>query len=364
VSVILFGKYVEKKAKVPEVTGKRANEARIAITAAGLVAAEAPGDTAPKASSDNTVQAQSPIAGKSVKAQSVVTITLYGAYEKNEKCRKNQSRYYAAYNAENYTLCDQILNESKACAFAKGERSKLKQARCREASASYFTAMSDGDYNRARTVLTDNSQCNFPADRLNAVKCSENLSQMQSALKNNNINLYTSILSQSQGCGFHDSLSASLQQAQQRQNNRQLANVLGQILGGVLQGALHASNTSSNGGSKGGNPNRNAPPTLHQGTCNDVKKAGGNTPERHIIDLGRGGKSFLFEFDTYSVKDTVIVSQGSRVLFNSGCVGTKGLRSVMLKKRVFDSEVTVDVRPNCDNSNGTSWQFTVHCPKK
>ena len=371
VTGIVYGKYVVPKSKVPGVLGLGANEARIRITESDLVAATVPGDTAPEASKANTVQSQSHGAGSEVDKFTTITLTLYGSYEKNERCQKNQSRYYAAYSADDYALCQKILADSSDCAFAAGEGSKLDQTECRSANSDYYSALSSKDYGRARSILLQHSECSFYNDHIQELKCSENLAAMQSALSANDVDTYKAILAQSSDCSYYASLAAGVRRAEQqaatqRQNNQQLATALGTILGGALQVALHnpegTQNTSRGGNHGGGNPNRNAPPTVHQGSCNDVKKAGGNTPERHIIDLGRGGKSFMFDFDTYTVKDTVIVSQGGRVLFNSGCVGTKGVRTVKLKKGMFDSKVTVDVQPNCDNSNGTSWQFTVHCP--
>ncbi len=103
------------------------------------------------------------------------------------------------------------------------------------------------------------------------------------------------------------------------------------------------------------------PPVVHQSNCNDKQEAGGDAPEVHNINLGQSYGTFMFDYETYSVKDQIIVSQGGTVLFNSGCVGQSG--SIPLTLNGFSTTITVRVNPNCDGTSGTSWNFTVHCPK-
>ena len=188
---------------------------------------------------------------------------------------------------------------------------------------------------------------------------------MSVAANAGNIPEYRSILSRSRNCSWYASISADLQRAeqqaaQQRQRNQQLAQAVGQILGAAIRDMATSSSgsgslTSSSGGSSG-------PPVVQHSNCNDVRKAGSNRPERHIIDMGSGSGNFLFEFETFTEEDQITVSQGSSVLFNSGCVGTKGRRSVRLKKS-FRSEIMVEVSPNCSGGSNTQWEFMVHCPR-
>ncbi|MCG6186259.1 peptidase associated/transthyretin-like domain-containing protein [Maribellus maritimus] len=100
---------------------------------------------------------------------------------------------------------------------------------------------------------------------------------------------------------------------------------------------------------------------VHQSNCNDKQEAGGDAPEVHNINLGQSFGTFVFDYDTYDIKDQIIVTQGGQTIFNSGCVGADG--SIPLNLNGRSSTVTVRVNPNCDGTSGTSWNFTVHCPR-
>ncbi len=107
-------------------------------------------------------------------------------------------------------------------------------------------------------------------------------------------------------------------------------------------------------------PANQQPPVVHQSRCNDTQKAGGDAPEVHQIDLGVTSGVFRFDYQTYDVKDQIIISQGGRTIFNSGCVGEG--RSVQVQFSGYTSVIEVRVNPNCAGSSGTAWNFTVHCP--
>lgn len=143
VSVILYGKYKETMVTVPNVTGLGATGATLRITEAGLVAAKAQGDRAPEVTQSNTVQSQDKAAGSRVKEKSTITLTLYRPCEKNERCNKNQSLYYSAYSAGDYTRCSQILADSRDCAFYSAERSDLEDSKCISTDAAYVSAIKD-----------------------------------------------------------------------------------------------------------------------------------------------------------------------------------------------------------------------------
>ncbi len=101
-------------------------------------------------------------------------------------------------------------------------------------------------------------------------------------------------------------------------------------------------------------------PVVHQSNCNDKQEAGGDAPEVHNINLGQSFGTFVFDYETFDVKDQIIVTQGGQTIFNTGCVGADG--SVPLNLNGSSSTITVRVNPNCDGTSGTSWNFTVHCP--
>jgi hypothetical protein len=117
------------------------------------------------------------------------------------------------------------------------------------------------------------------------------------------------------------------------------------------------------GGMPSGNtpvPANQQPPVVHQSRCNDTQKAGGDAPEVHQIDLGVTSGVFKFDYQTFDVKDQIIISHGGRTIFNSGCVGES--RSVQVQFSGYTTMIEVRVNPNCAGSSGTAWNFTVHCP--
>ncbi len=128
----------------------------------------------------------------------------------------------------------------------------------------------------------------------------------------------------------------------------------------MTMGILNAANASQPGiGSV--NPS-SQPPVLHQSNCNDQQQAGGDAPEIHTINLGQTFGTFQFDYNVYTVKDQIIITQGGTTIFNSGCIS--GSKSVMLNLSGFGNQISVRVNPNCDgNTSGTQWNFTVHCPK-
>jgi hypothetical protein len=107
-------------------------------------------------------------------------------------------------------------------------------------------------------------------------------------------------------------------------------------------------------------PASQQPAVVHQSRCNDTQKAGGDAPEIHQIDLGMTSGIFRFDYQTFDVKDQIIISQGGMTIFNSGCVGES--RSVQVQFSGYTSVIEVRVNPNCSGSSGTAWNFTVHCP--
>lgn len=128
--------------------------------------------------------------------------------------------------------------------------------------------------------------------------------------------------------------------------------IISDAITGNVPGGLTSGNTPV--------PASQQPAVVHQSRCNDTQKAGGDAPEVHRIDLGMTSGVFKFDYQTYDVKDQIIISQGGRTIFNSGCVGES--RSVQVQFSGYTSVIEVRVNPNCSGSSGTAWNFTVHCP--
>lgn len=133
----------------------------------------------------------------------------------------------------------------------------------------------------------------------------------------------------------------------------------------ITMGILNAANGNSQGGitpNPGTGSGSNQQPVVHQTRCNDQQQQGGDAPEVHLIDLGQSFGSFVLDYDVYSVKDQIIVTQSGRTIYNSGCVS--GAKSIRLNLNGYSSQISVRVNPNCDGTSSTSWTFTVHCPDR
>ncbi len=96
--------------------------------------------------------------------------------------------------------------------------------------------------------------------------------------------------------------------------------------------------------------------------CNQETQEGSNAPESHTIYLGQSSGTFIFQYDTVAVRDRMQVAYEGRVLFDSGCVGTRGDRRVPITYSGSAEVIRVNVFPNCSGGSFTSWSFTVNCP--
>jgi len=132
----------------------------------------------------------------------------------------------------------------------------------------------------------------------------------------------------------------------------------------LTMGVLNAVNGNTQGimppgYGPGTTPTSMQQPEMHQSNCND-QQAGKNVPEVHTIDLGQSFGTFQFDYQTFTEEDQIIITNGGRVIFNSGCVG----ESKSIQLQISGSPIiTVRVNPNCDGGTNTAWNFTVHCPR-
>jgi formylglycine-generating enzyme required for sulfatase activity len=94
--------------------------------------------------------------------------------------------------------------------------------------------------------------------------------------------------------------------------------------------------------------------------CSTQQVAGSDTPDTRQIELGQAAGTFQFEYETYSQQDRIIVRYQNVALFDTGCVGASGTRSITYSGN--STQVSVQVIPNCAGGSGTQWNYTVHCP--
>lgn len=96
--------------------------------------------------------------------------------------------------------------------------------------------------------------------------------------------------------------------------------------------------------------------------CNQETHAGGDAPEINAHFLGQTSGQFVFTYDTYSIKDQLIVMYEGNTLYDTGCVGTTG--AVTLNYSGSVSKIVVDINPNCEvGTSGTAWKYTISCPQ-
>jgi hypothetical protein len=104
-------------------------------------------------------------------------------------------------------------------------------------------------------------------------------------------------------------------------------------------------------------------PALHvcKASCPGGTAAGGDAPVTRAFELGANQGIFDFRYETYSVKDRILVKYEDGILFDTGCVGANG--TVPLAYSGASSLVVVQVLPNCEGTTGTAWNFSVSCPR-
>src|SRR5581483_2542220 len=97
------------------------------------------------------------------------------------------------------------------------------------------------------------------------------------------------------------------------------------------------------------------------GRCDEQQVAGGDTADTRNIELGKTSGTATLDYNTFSIKDRIIVSYQGSVLFDTGCVGTSASQPINFAGS--STQLTVEVMPNCEGgTTGTAWQYTVHCP--
>lgn len=94
--------------------------------------------------------------------------------------------------------------------------------------------------------------------------------------------------------------------------------------------------------------------------CSATQNAGGDVPDTRTIELGKTAGSFVFSYETYSQQDQILVRYMGSTLFDTGCVGASGSKT--LSYAGASSQITVQVIPNCKGGSGTAWNYTVSCP--
>jgi hypothetical protein len=94
--------------------------------------------------------------------------------------------------------------------------------------------------------------------------------------------------------------------------------------------------------------------------CSTQQLAGADTPETRQVELAKTAGTFQFDYETYQIKDQIIVTYEGRTLLDTGCVGAAA--SQPLTYSGSSTRISVEVIPNCAGETGTQWTWTAHCP--
>ncbi len=105
--------------------------------------------------------------------------------------------------------------------------------------------------------------------------------------------------------------------------------------------------------------------TIEKNYCSSKYISGSDQGISEYIELGSNNATFTFNYETYYVKDRMIIFHGDTAIFDTNCIGTAGEKSKTLTLNPNNSPLTqikVSVLPDCDKEYGTSWYFYIDCP--
>ncbi len=133
------------------------------------------------------------------------------------------------------------------------------------------------------------------------------------------------------------------------------------IIGGVaLAGgaAAIALGSSSSSDDSGGAGNYTGGGTS-SGSCNGAISGGIGGTNNFVISMGKPSGNFDFGYDLIGTR--ISVHNGGNTIFDTGCTTGNGV--IGLSYSGGDSNITVQVYPDCLGIDIGSWDFKVGCPK-
>jgi hypothetical protein len=112
---------------------------------------------------------------------------------------------------------------------------------------------------------------------------------------------------------------------------------------------------SAGAGSDGG------PPEAGMGECGQQQASGADTPQTLNYDVGTPCGDLTVDYNMQSVPDRIIVKYDGADVADTGCVSGSGTLQVNFCGQ-SSTQVSVQVVPNCNQTTGTAWSFTLNCP--
>ncbi|MFH2057388.1 MAG: hypothetical protein ABIJ59_00615 [Pseudomonadota bacterium] len=104
------------------------------------------------------------------------------------------------------------------------------------------------------------------------------------------------------------------------------------------------------------------PTAVQLAKCGKQQQSGGDgDPITFKYHNPKGYGERLLTYDFQGKKDQIVVKQHGIVIHDTGCVGGDHKELITLDKEGGFFYVTVT--PNCTDTKGTQWEFTIDCPK-
>lgn len=102
-------------------------------------------------------------------------------------------------------------------------------------------------------------------------------------------------------------------------------------------------------------------------SCFNVQAQGSEDLNKFFINIVSADKSrpLVLKYETYTAKDQIILSDGKKVIFDSGCRSTSEVHEVMINiQKVTSNKIKVLVNSSCNGENGTFWNFQLQCDQQ
>lgn len=91
--------------------------------------------------------------------------------------------------------------------------------------------------------------------------------------------------------------------------------------------------------------------------------SGGDVAYKGYVQLGAQSGTLNISFETYGIKDRIVLRKDGTPIFDSGCVSTSTVSSFNVPFSGPSTFANLEVYPNCAGESGTAWTVTVSCAR-
>lgn len=100
--------------------------------------------------------------------------------------------------------------------------------------------------------------------------------------------------------------------------------------------------------------------------CDQLVKVGRNIviprQDQYVAEMGKTSGTFQLRYETYTEPDRIVIEYEGETLYDTGCVGSSGTKSLTYEGNSTTVDITVYSRCDFVGPSCTDWDFTVHCP--